>query len=412
MKKIALFLLLTCFFATGQESISIKKFNSTLLNTERYLKIFVPDSYTTNPNNTYPVAIVLDAEYLFDIYVANAKVFAAEKNAPEQIVVGIFQNQEGERTNDCDFSVDTGLPTEESTRFYGFIRQELINFIDDNYRTSLFKTIVGSTLTANFTNYFFLEPNHIFNAYILINPTTHISMPEKLEAKSQSLTDQVFYYLCNSNINSSDNKKEINNINNLLKLSEVESFHYKFENFENSSKPAMIGQAIPSAMDMIFALFSSISKEEFDTNIADLSPPEAIAYLEKKYVEIEYLFGSNMKIRESDIFRVEPVIIDKENGDYLEEFGKMILRLYPDSPIGDYYIGLYYETGYDYKKALKYYKNGYAKIGSDNPNADAYYGNIERVLEKQRAQKLGLPVDGENNDEPIEDDGTEGNEGN
>ena len=287
MKKIALFLLLTCFFAKGQESISVKKFNSALLNTERYLKIYVPDSYAANPNNTYPVAIVLDAEYLFDIYVANAKVFAAEKNAPEQIVVGIFQNQEGERTNDCDFSVDTGLPTEESTRFYGFIRQELINFIDDNYRTSLFKTIVGNTLTANFANYFFLEPNHIFNAYILINPTTHISMPEKLEAKSQSLTDQVFYYLCNSNNNNADNKKEINNINNLLKLSEVESFHYKFENFENSSKPAMIGQAIPSAMDMIFGLFSSISKEEFDTNIADLSPPEAIAYLEKKYVEIE-----------------------------------------------------------------------------------------------------------------------------
>jgi hypothetical protein len=174
----------------------------------------------------------------------------------------------------------------------------------------------------------------------------------------------------------------------------------------------MIGQAIPSAMDMIFGLFSSISKEEFDTNIADLSPPEAIAYLEKKYVEIEYLFGSNMKIRESDIFRVEPVVIDKENGDYLEEFGKMILRLYPESPIGDYYVGLYYETGYDYKKALKYYKNGYAKIGSDNPNADAYYGNIERVLEKQRAQKLGLPVDGENNDEPIEDDGNQEDQGN
>ena len=79
--------------------------------------------------------------------------------------------------------------------------------------------------------------------------------------------------------------------------------------------------------------------------------------------------------------------------------------------MGDYYIGLYYETGYDYKKALKYYKNGYAKIGSDNPNADAYYANIERVLEKQRAQKLGLPVDGEpqsddEGEEPeVDDDG-------
>lgn len=102
-----------------------------------------------------------------------------------------------------------------------------------------------------------------------------------------------------------------------------------------------------------------------------------------------------MKIREKDIFRIEPIIIDKENGDYLEEYGKMIMRLYPESPIGDYYIGLYYETGYDYKKALKHYKNGYAKITTDNPNADAYYANIERVLEKQRAQKLGLPAEEE-----------------
>ena len=72
--------------------------------------------------------------------------------------------------------------------------------------------------------------------------------------------------------------------------------------------------------------------------------------------------------------------MDKEDGDYLEEFGKMINRLYPESPIGDYYIGYYYETGKDYKRALKYYKNGYVKISDDNPNKDGYYQNVERVL--------------------------------
>ena len=82
----------------------------------------------------------------------------------------------------------------------------------------------------------------------------------------------------------------------------------------------------------------------------------------------------------------------------------MILRLYPNSPIGDYYIGMYYETGYDYRKALKYYKNGYAKIGSDNPNADAYYANVERVLDKQRSEKLGFPVG-----EEIEEDEDDNN---
>jgi len=395
MKKLTLLLLLVCSFLNAQESITIKKINSANLGTERILKIYVPESYEKNPKNTYPVAIIFDAEYLFDVYVANSKLFAAQQRAPEQIIVGIMQNQNEERSTDCDFSIDTGLPNEESTRFYRFVREELVNFIEDNYRTALFKTIVGQTLTGNYTNYFLIEPKPIFSAFVSINPVLPISMAEKLEAKSQSLTEDVFYYLCNGKYNTDKIKTEINNVNNLLKLSEIEKFRYKYDNFEHESSTAAIGKAIPGAMDHIFKLFSEISKEEFDTKIADLSPAEAIAYLEKKYVEIEYLYGSNVKIREKDIFRVEPIIIDKENGDYLEEYGKMIMRMYPASPIGDYYIGLYYETGYDYKKALKHYKNGYAKITSDNPNGDAYYANIERVLEKQRAQKLGLPAEEE-----------------
>lgn len=395
MKKLTLLLLLACSFLNAQEGVTIKKINSASLGTERILKIYVPESYEKNPKNTYPVAIIFDAEYLFDVYVANSQLFAAQQRAPEQIIVGIMQNQNEERATDCDFSIDTGLPNEESTRFFRFVREEVVNFIEDNYRTALFKTIVGQTLTGNYTNYFLIEPKPVFNAFVSINPILPISMAEKLEAKSQSLTENVFYYLCNGKYNSDKIKVEINNVNNLLKLSEIEKFMYKYENFEHESSTAAIGKAIPGAMDHIFKLFSEITKEEFDTKIADLSPAEAIAYLEKKYVEIEYLYGSNVKIREKDIFRIEPIIIDKENGDYLEEYGKMIMRMYPESPIGDYYIGLYYETGFDYKKALKHYKNGYAKITSDNPNADAYYANIERVLEKQRAQKLGLPAEEE-----------------
>ena len=73
------------------------------------------------------------------------------------------------------------------------------------------------------------------------------------------------------------------------------------DDFSNSTKTASIGQAIPSAMGSIFELFAPISKKEFDNNIADLTPGEAIMYLEKKYVEIDYLYGSNVQVRESDI---------------------------------------------------------------------------------------------------------------
>lgn len=403
MRKIVVLLFLISFFGQAQDNIVYKKFNSVYTNSERILKIYLPESYNEDEKNTYPVAILLDGELLFDVYVANSKLFAARDKAPEQIVVGVYQNQNEERYADCDYSEDTGLPNEESTKFYGFIRDELLPYLDNNYRTSLFKSIMGNTLTANFINYFFLEPTPVFNAYMNINPSFAPDMHQKIEAQSQSLITQYFYYLSGGEYNTEKRMAGINNVHNLLKLSQNDNFKYRYDDFSNASKTASIGQSVASAIDFTFALFAAISQEEFDKSIANLDPGDAIEYLEKKYVEIEYLYGSNVKIRESDIFKIEPIIIDKMNGDYLEEFGKMIMRLYPESPLGDYYIGLYYETGYDYKKALKHFKNGYAKIGSDNPNSDGYYANIERVLEKQRAERLGYTDGQEPTEELIEE---------
>lgn len=406
MRKIVVLLLFISYLGQAQDNVIYKKFNSVSTNSERILKIYIPDSYQESDKSTYPLAILLDGEFLFDVYVANAKLFAARDKAPEQIVVGVFQNQNQERYTDCDYSEDTGLPNAESSQFYGFIRDELLPYLENNYRTSLFKTIVGSTLTGNFINYFFLEPTPLFNAYMSINPSFAPLMDQKLEAQSQNLITQYFYYISGGEFNTEKRIAGINDVHNLLKLSENPNFKYKYDDFSNSTKTASIGQAIASGIGSTFQLFAAISQEEFNEQIANLEPGDAIEYLEKKYVEIEYLYGSNVKIRESDIYKIEPIIIDKLNGDYLEEFGKMIMRLYPETPLGDYYIGLYYETGYEYKKALKHYKNGYAKVGSDNENGDGYYANIERVLEKQRAERLGFGADGEPplEDEPLEDD--------
>jgi hypothetical protein len=178
-------------------------------------------------------------------------------------------------------------------------------------------------------------------------------------------------------------KTAINGTNELLKTANNPKFKYQYEFFENSNSVASIGQSIPSAFAFIFDLYPAISKQEFEKNIKDLSPADAIAYLENKYVEIDYLFGSNLKIRESDIFAIESIILDKENGDYLKSFGEMINKLYKESPIGDYYIGRYYETGGKFKQALIHYKSGYMKLPEGDPNADGYYENIERVLKKR-----------------------------
>ena len=390
MKKLCakVFFLLFAVIGFAQNS-SIETFNSIELtgelNSERTLKIYVPESYRQDSTRVYPLAIVLDAEYLFDIYVANSRLFALKDKAPEQIVVGIYQNQKNERKTDCEVSIANSMLTETSSKFYKFIKNELINYIEDTYRISSFRTIVGNTITANFANYFMVEPVPIFNAYININPSYSQDISELFRGKIPTINTNTYYYLNTGAYNGEAKHKFIESNYYVLKNFENEFFKYKYDVFDHSTSISSIGQAIPGALAHIFDMYSSISKEEFDEHIAKLSPAEAIEYLEKKYVEIQYLFGANLKIRQRDIFAVESIILDKEDGDYLEEFGKMINRLYPESPIGDYYIGQYYETSNHLKKALKYYKNGYAKISAEDPNGDGYYQNVERVLAKQKS---------------------------
>ncbi len=370
--------------AVYTQNTQLKKFNSTELNNERYLKIYVPPGYNEDKTKLYPLTIVLDAEYLFDVYVGNSILFSAKEKAPEQIIIGINQNQFNERVKDCEYSKENSLPTADSEAFYRFIRSELLDYLEENYRLSPFKTIVGNTLTANFINYFLIEDDPGFNAFVAINPYYAPDMPALIHQKIPTLKDENrFYYLSGGPYLPENWKTPINGTNELLKVTNNPKFKYHYEFFENSDSVASIGQSIPSAFAFIFDLYSAISKEEFEKNIKDLSPADAIAYLENKYVEIEYLFGSNLKIRESDIFAIESIILDKENGDYLKNFGEMINRLYKESPIGDYYIGRYYETGGKFKQALEYYKSGYMKLPEGDPNADGYYENIERVLKKR-----------------------------
>jgi len=156
--------------ALFSQNIQLKKFNSKELNSDRYLKIYVPPSYALDSTKLYPLTIVLDAEYLFDVYVGNSILFSAKEKAPEQIIVGINQNQYNERVKDCSYSKENSLPTADSEAFYRFIRSELFNYFEENYRISPFKTIVGNTLSANFINYFLIEDNPGFNAYVAINP--------------------------------------------------------------------------------------------------------------------------------------------------------------------------------------------------------------------------------------------------
>tara|TARA_B100000787_G_scaffold117407_1_gene87779 strand:+ start:144 stop:1301 length:1158 start_codon:yes stop_codon:yes gene_type:complete len=369
------------FFSSHSQTIVKKSINSDYLGYSREIKIYLPEGYDKDEEKNYPLAIVLDAEYLFDLYVGNAVLFAAKDKAPKQIIIGI--NMAKTRKKDTYFNIDNGNLTKNNASFYNFIRDEVIFEIESSYRTSPFITLIGEGTSANLITTFLGEQTPIINAYICINPSFSDFIASQMQAyrlaRFQKEDNTFYFYTNNSNIFSSRKQTLINQLQQGLSSLELNNFNIINDTFNTKNSISAIAEAIPRALTKVFEIYSSISKEEFDKNIKDLSPLGAIAYLENKYLEIDFLFGSNLGIREQDIFTVEKIVIEKENGDQLLNFGRMILKIFPSSPLGDYYIGRYFEEGKNIEKAIKYYKIGYGKMDPSDPNADAFYENILRL---------------------------------
>ena len=369
------------FFSSHSQTIVKKSIDSDYLGYSREIKIYLPEGYDKDEEKNYPLAIVLDAEYLFDLYVGNAVLFAAKDKAPKQIIIGI--NMAKTRKKDTYFNIDNGNLTKNNASFYNFIRDEVIFEIESSYRTSPFITLIGEGTSANLITTFLGEQTPIINAYICINPSFSDFIASQMQAyrlaRFQKEDNTFYFYTNNSNIFSSRKQTLINQLQQGLSSLEFNNFNIINDTFNTKNSISAIAEAIPRALTKVFEIYSSISKEEFDKNIKDLSPLGAIAYLENKYLEIDFLFGSNLGIREQDIFTVEKIVIEKENGDQLLNFGRMILKIFPSSPLGDYYIGRYFEEGKNIEKAIKYYKIGYGKMDPSDPNADAFYENILRL---------------------------------
>ena len=383
MKKIVLPLiaLFVSALSFSQQTI-IKNYESQDLQDVRNLKVHIPSGYANDTTLNYPLTIVLGDNYLFDLSVGNAKLFAKADIAPKQIIVGIDMDKSYDK--DISLIKANSELTQHSKNFYGFIKEELIPYIENNYRTSPFLTIIAEGKAVNFSTHFFKEADPLFNAYICLNPSFAPDINKQIDAYSLARYGQMdnsFYFFTNSNQFFPKNQEMLyETLKTQLKDLNLKNLSLQFnDNKKAANKLTTITNGISAAFPQIFEAYSGISKEEFNDKVKDLAPLDAIGYLENKYLDIEYLFGTNIGIRKKDIFAIEGIVIDKENGDYLKIFGEMIQKLYPKSHLGDYYIGKYFEKGKDNKKALFHYKIAYGKMNPADPNIDLFYKNIERV---------------------------------
>lgn len=323
---------------------------------KRELKIQLPRNYQDNQEKQYPLIVVLDGDYLFEVTAGNVDYMSYWEDMPEAIVVGI--NQKESRDNDFFISDVNHFPTQDGSKFFEFLGTELLPYIEDNYRVGDFKVGIGHGASANFINFYSFRKSSIFGAYIALSPSLSPYMIENLTERFTSNNTPLFYYLSTGGEDIKSNQNSIETLHHKLQSIVNEQVFYQFDSFENANHYSLVGESIPKALRHIFRIYQPISKEEYKNKIVTLNN-SPVEYLIQKYERIKSLFGIDKQILLNDFRAIASAINKNQTFEYFEDLSKLARKAYPDTVLKNYYLGQYFEATGNPKRAIKAYQEAY-----------------------------------------------------
>jgi predicted alpha/beta superfamily hydrolase len=176
-KSVLICLLVSCFvfpaFAQEQgEKVSIGKkeiVHSAVLNEDRNVYVFLPEGYSQS-RNRYPVLYTLyneAADYHFNTGVV-AGLSRLERITP--MITVAFDLGDGMRDLTPTRSPDYGPTSGGAANFLKFIKEELIPFVEKNYRTAPERLFWSHSIGGLFGLYVLLKEPDVFQSMLVSSP--------------------------------------------------------------------------------------------------------------------------------------------------------------------------------------------------------------------------------------------------
>ena len=174
-------------FAQQIARVEYKEFDSKHFPFKRPYLIFTPEDYDTNVNSDYDVIYVFDSQWRSRFGLVHnlmhygcQELVTPNEDAHQYIVVGIpspYVPEHGYERNRDFYSAPVNIALPEgmpegygcATQFKKFLKEELMPYIDANYRTTGHTLAVGHSLSASFI-LDALETEDMFDDYIALSP--------------------------------------------------------------------------------------------------------------------------------------------------------------------------------------------------------------------------------------------------
>jgi predicted alpha/beta superfamily hydrolase/Flp pilus assembly protein TadD len=278
-----------------------RKFHSNILSEDRTIFVHLPRDYESSTLE-YPVIYLLYCNAVELYYASSVSTIHPLQDIgkiPEFILIGVGDT--GHRYRDYLPVLHRSGPG-QADNFAKFFKEELIPFVNKNYRTKDYRLVVGPQSSSVFGVYTLLKYPELFSAAIVSNPfnpyygsaETLINLAQN-SLKPQSASDKFLF------ISYYENEKEsfvdMERFNKIIDLQKPDKFRYHV----NKS-------AEDDAYEDVFlkkALLTLFDKFEIPSDLKI----ESLADLQKYYNQVSEYYGYQVNIPSLIItFKVENLI--------------------------------------------------------------------------------------------------------
>lgn len=143
--------------------------HSNILNEDRIIMVALPAEYNTTTKN-YPVLYVTDGQWNFVLSSQAIGSLGGNGIIPQMITVAV----QTQNYRDRDLVVTRNEQSKMgggADNFLKFMKEELVPFIEKNYRTSNYRALAGTSFGGIFVINTFLREPEFFNSYIAMSPS-------------------------------------------------------------------------------------------------------------------------------------------------------------------------------------------------------------------------------------------------
>lgn len=350
---------------------------SRVLNEQRSLWIYTPANYTSS-SEKYPVLYLLDPDQSF-AYVTELERFLSDRyRIPQLIIVGIVNN---DRKKDFtpihslifDGKIDSSLATTGGgKKFMSFIKDELIPFIDRNYRTQPYRILSGHSLGGLFAIYCKVAAPDLFQSEIVISPAIYGGNMEILDQFSGFLKDHAALqgYLSLSLGNEQGGKPAADSIVSGLNQFAPKSLKWQFNAYMNEDHFSVGYKSMYDGLRFIFA--------DWFINPQDTGSVRSYQDIESHFSRLSKQYGYT--IQPSEDFMNE-CGYQRLNGGYVDKAIEIFTQNVKNHPGSSNAYDSLGEACYlkgDMQRALEYYKKS-LQLNPQNRNGERM---IKKIMGK------------------------------